>query len=1142
MLYSRIECQSSKDEQNLSDLTDFLSNTKPNNKAKKSIINDNFHRHSKSLTDAVITKFALRENPRFFEPLLKSKDPIMLTSPQATIKTIDEIIKEDKNKCNKVALKKSKTSPDKQSNDTSLTRQNNTVKVHIVTPVIFRPEDQINEFLENEESLDSDQEEPYKEKTNISKDSTNFSKDHSKITNDPSKISKETDESIKPTRKSFGSLKEELKKAEDRMSLSKEKVSPDNKENNSSSKPITKKKKRISLEEKLEEKFKKLAEEKKNRHNSETLKKAANSESNKSLKINDFLEQKYKELRLQKLGDMKNGVNAVTRSEDFIKDDKIDKGVKTRSFDNLEVIEDKTKLDFKKKEKSGFSEGKNEKIKENHNKAEENVKKAGNNKIIEKNSIKAENNEEIVEIFKKPRKSEIKTPSVLSDIKKRAKSTCLSLLSGGLKTDNNQNQSILMGNYNKKLINIDSMIPDKKIFEDRKVQTPTFEQSESLSNNNSSKNFLQHNNTVDLTGNHSHFYHDNFPTSQNDDKNSTEDINLSDNKIIVKMNENGAVIKIDQSKKKSNLKSSVIGTFSGKASRSRSVAFKVDDFSKVLEFDETESSIQIQNTCSQNNIINKELVINQSVNSVKNNVIVKNDQNSLSEANTVNLKNEPKEDISKIIEVDPINDPIHIKDSTFIQDINNITDSKSNKDSLNQNKNIDDQANNIPIEHTSEFYETVQIPKKKSICNPNPNKNRSISLERQFNSSLEDRGFKSCDEDNNKKSHTLTDNKCLRISAFLKKPTDPEDIQEVSNDNSPISGPKANIKDAETLDIQRDNMIIKPIPIEKNEAIRGSLLMKPGYLNNKRPSSVQYIRDEDLFNYEGGCGSFNNDNDDSSGDDISSEESDGRKIMSENNLEFKSEATGPSKFKKLVKKPDEDIKDQPRVSQMHPIMNEASPKPDEGINEESVKDQNNDVQEIETIYKEEEENNDVKSIEGCIESNYITKSESEIGGKGKIDTKLQVKALFEAKKSMEKPKIKKPINSKNLNGQWVNKPINKTNDKPYTISKLNITDKSKNPAINKPVDIKPAVTVNEKTIIIEKDKIISSQKTIDKKEVNKNVKEHGFEHRGVSQEVSELMEETLLYEAKLEEILRKISLRTFLVSFLKIFHKNYNIF
>ena len=76
-----------------------------------------------------------------------------------------------------------------------------------------------------------------------------------------------------------------------------------------------KKKKRATVEEKLDERFRKLAEEKKQR----SISMSAENSANKALTLNNFLDQKFKELRQQKLSENSeiNPQNLTTKSEEI---------------------------------------------------------------------------------------------------------------------------------------------------------------------------------------------------------------------------------------------------------------------------------------------------------------------------------------------------------------------------------------------------------------------------------------------------------------------------------------------------------------------------------------------------------------------------------------------------------------------------------------------------------------------------------------------------------------------------------------------------------------------------------------------------------------------------------------------------------
>ena len=201
------------------------------------------HRHSKSLNEAVFTKFALKENPRFFEPLLK-KPLSTVVSPPPTVKTLEELMRNNQNNAKRGSLlHKSMTTPEK-SNIEGLTRQKDTMKMHIVTPLPFDKEENPNVLLENSRSEDEESsqgeennmkisENPEKNEKkdppkNEKKDPQNKKLEGKKMMEvlekrktlkDGTGLVKKEEETRRKSdgRKSFGSLKEEMKRVESKI-------------------------------------------------------------------------------------------------------------------------------------------------------------------------------------------------------------------------------------------------------------------------------------------------------------------------------------------------------------------------------------------------------------------------------------------------------------------------------------------------------------------------------------------------------------------------------------------------------------------------------------------------------------------------------------------------------------------------------------------------------------------------------------------------------------------------------------------------------------------------------------------------------------------------------------------------------------
>lgn len=866
-------------------------------------------------------------------------------------------------------------------------------------------------------------------------------------------------------RKSFGNLKDELQRLETKLqenfqnsinqnSIIEPSTLVTNVEMDDSVNHKKKKNKRVSLEEKLNERFRKLAEEKQKRTYS-VYSKA--SDNKPGLKINDFLDQKFKELRLQKISNNKDKAIVVKSEENLVL--KIEHPQKKcQSLENITFQNKLIQPKFKSKtQKINSNKGKTKNsFNSNTRKTMNEIDNPSNNDKFNESTTnksdlnhstppKSQNNEEkefesIDIVYKKSRKSIKPTTSIsiLSDIKNRSKSCFYTLLINPKTQNNNsiiESNKIFKGDpllsekkqeiisdsnhiyekipekkeelfslskpifHEKVPLEIVEDIPDRKILEEKKIFTPTFEK-------------LQENlNSYDI----------------NEEK--------IEKKIIVR-NLNSS--DYDTSKKKSNLKSNV-----SSKSRSRSVAFKVENFANILEFDETETSLAIKP--QENDIIS--------------NADSKNDDNSISKSENIDetLVNSERNQI--------------ICENTSKLTINDLSQSYYENPS---ELTITLTPQNPQIHE--EIYEKPELVLKKPI------KNRSFSVERPMRLQEDDKGFKSSDEALEKKR-----SQTHKSSNFREKLKSSEEILEVSNENSPISNPinpnlinsikepkefqmkeigkvsNKNENSPKKLSITEnspkklsinDNLPKKSLKqLKETETDRKSLIKpKSSVINTKRPSSVQFIREEDLFAFEEKYNNEDNldDEEESSGDDLSSQESDGRKIFSDayirENIPEKH-----SKFKKLIK-----------PEKKAPIRSE---------NEETQ--------------KEEEE---IKKI--------------------KIDTKSQVKSLFETKKTLEKrpipqrKKAKTPIKNNNFNKEMeqiertLNEEIIKVElirEKAKNFVPLSRTTKKKTPK----KDIKPVISHNMPSYI----------KTEDKK----------------------LMEEILLFEAKLQGIIDKISIKTFLV-------------
>lgn len=1057
VLCSRIECQSYKDEQNLSDLKEFLSgqqlkkeNEKRASKEAEKRASDlkkmsNFHRPSKSLTDAVITKFALKDNPRFFEPLLKAKDP-KITSPPANINTFDEILKEkNSKKKGSTLLQKSMTTPEKRTRDhenPSLTRNDDTAKLHIVSPVPYR---QDNEFLEQSSEMSEPENEPEPEKNkneikeNPQKKKNNFNNQRKTVkeipnknqnANDFAKRKSEKVNVVPPSterieRKSFGSLKDEMKRMELQMKkdlnnveniMNKEAKKSDsqinqnagnlNGENPSSkekeAKPKenideNKKNKRVSLEEKLDEKFRKLAEEKKQR-NFSVFVKTPDSQQSKALKIDDFLDQKFKELRLKKIEEKSLPISEA----------------QTLNSEQSENIPQKQNQDLEPKliqEKKTIT----------NNPKQETFQ-------IVKEEVKINNSRKSMKL---PPPSS--NPTLLLDAKKRAQSTILPLknlpipikspilLNQGLPLASNQNEK---NNDNPKPLFIsDENDHDRKLLEEKKLLTPTFEQV--LESSKISQTTQK--TSVDIN-----------------DNQEIEDIA---NKIIIKMTESGEYHQIDSApKKKSNLKSSSI--FSRNKSRSRSVAFKVKDFAQILEFDEAENPQSLQNSC-----IEKEELKGSLNNSPK------------EEALTYSIKPE-------------------VVDETILKEQNESA----------HTENLNEQTMNIDPFTIKQEDVTVEVVTKK----PLKNRSQSVNPQRLFSSPQreknenEDSGFRSSDEIYNPKNRSKTMTLPFNQSQILNTP---EKIVELSNENSPISIAKKEGIPKEIYEEKENLSRGKTDVVEKNEeGVKNKMSLSPSTskdrksrLSNKRPSSVQYIPDDDFYSklISGDNPAVNDD--DSSGDDKSSEESDTRKIFSENVIDLKEKKPETlSKFKKLIKKKEE---------------------------EDSEKELSIDIE----IPSKDITNNDISQENNV---NYPKNhEEGSVESYSKNEREMHVKSFFEAKKSLQNPKGQKKTNGKS-----------KKNEEKEKIAKQIIK-------------IEQELAEETKKVNEIRDFSMKKQRTLEKRPLKKKVKVTKKKEQAEKTEKKEisplfdnedknLMEEILLYETKLQEIIAKINLKTFLVFFL----------
>lgn len=747
---------------------------------------------------------------------------------------------------------------------------------------------------------------------------------------------------------------------------------------------------------------------------------SAEISANKALTLNNFLDQKFKELRQQKLSENTEKTEEISISS-----------------------ENPKKIDFD-----------------------------------EKKSSKTENN---VEFIQKPRKSTPGSNSVaLTSLKKRTQSTFLSNLKENElhKPDNlkkplefNENftkppeNSKNLSNSDKNPKNISLTIHDpeidKRIFDERRIETPTFEPRPSSK-------------TVD---------------PNRESIKNIENIANIENKIIVKMGDSGFF-----NKKKSNLKTSQMKT--EKSHRSRSVAFNLQQFSKIIEFDETENDVLQEKA---ENHQKKEELLSQNVSSLDNS----------SSNNNVFLD----------------------KSMNSTENTQGIIENASGKEEIKENKE--------------------EVKKK-----PAKNKNRSFSVDRPLSSKEKEdpsSGFNSCDENSK--------NPQIHIKPSLHKPkpnyrasrTLPENegIPELSNENSPISSPFSHLPPSNTfekqgihienafganvfhedldkckeeveqcrVDFNKSKEILekclqdlekcKEAPLNNEETKdneddykkNNELIIKEerkSRVNNKRPSSVQYILDpEELFESK----EKGNRDEESSGDDATSEESDGRKVFSENNIELRGLAQPEkSKFKKLIKKSEEiacdvdkgDDGKYERNGETDGVENKTKEKQEEKYEDEKANSEKNDEGSVQISEKDS--------------SRFLDKTEKN----------KQVCAIFQTKKSMERIiKGKKPV-----------KKAKKPEKKPTIseeIKKIEAEIKQESEKIRELHDKKER-------------KILVTPVKKPKRPAREEAIIHDNSHNlGIFNcEDKALMEEVLFHEAKLEEILSKITMKTFLVVF---YHK-----
>lgn len=1036
----------------------------------------NFHRPSKSLTDTVITKFALKDNPRFFEPLLKSKD-LKICSPVANIATFKELQEKNSKKKGSMLLHKSLTTPEKKNKDVennpSLSRNEETAKLHIVSPVPYR---QDNEFLEQENSESSQNEEnqeSFNENINEKQRKIQEKKDNSnrdfnkkrqttvekseKMEVLPKKQQRNSEElgKSKNERKSFGNLKDELKRMEENMKIDKtpdkinketvnsnQKSEENPKNDNNFQNPEEKKHKRASLEEKLEEKFKKLAEEK--QRNLSMFVKSPDNQS-KAKTIDDFLDQKFKELRQKKVIDSNKPqlINETSiKSEEFLPGAEKDFQKKTQSLENITFPKEKP-LKPSKLSKNKVQDANTQQP-----------------KLIDNDNMNVE------EVKKKPRKS-MKAPQTnanfLTDIKKRSQSTIISSLiknnipnisnnnnTGFTTTTTNNNNNIEINtsnqNFNNKALFLSEDLDHRKVFEEKKLMTPTFEQSldsQKLNNpktianppsnldNDTATNTDINENLITFSKKNTN----NFNKAHEEDNQSVSALTDLSNKIIVKMAESGEYNKIEQPKKKSNLKT--MSSMRSEKSRSRSVAFKVKDFAQILEFDEAENSQSLQNSN-----LDPEQIQRQSLSPTKEEAL-----------------------------------PYGIEPETLDETVYKSQNLSNNEDFHDQTLNL----HRFPEEKLEETQENqeffVEVIKKK------PAKNRSVSVDhysrniekQQKKLDEDDPGFRSSDEIYVKRSKTV------KYTGF--KPETPEKIIEVSNENSPISGAKSSLQPLKTKEIASfdknnsnllTNNAIKTaenaIKTEENSENLGKKSLNPveierkSRIDNKRPSSVQYIPNEDFFAQlqEKTIPA----EDESSGDDRSSEESDTRKIFSECNIDNKEKkAETHSKFKKLIKNKEEILEKEPSI--------------DGDVHRKN--------QENEEFSTKDERDSKVKSF-------FATKKELNFK---KNKQQINKKPMKKMEKETELDKIERQIAEET-------KKIQEIKEYSRKIQENNRQQTNKNTMKNLP---KPKKTLPKPYNNIEKTQI---SPLFDNKD-------------------RELMEEILLHEAKIQEIIDKISIKTFLV-------------
>ena len=131
--------------------------------------------------------------------------------------------------------------------------------------------------------------------------------------------------------------------------------------------------------------------------------------------------------------------------------------------------------------------------------------------------------------------------------------------------------------------------------------------------------------------------------------------------------------------------------------------------------------------------------------------------------------------------------------------------------------------------------------------------------------------------------------------------------------------------------------------------------------------------------------------------------------------------------------------------------------------------------------------------------------------KEKFDVKLQVKSFFQAKKSLEKLPFHKPP---------VQKPL-----------------KSKTPQETQSIDLKILEKTQKFSIFPLKTRKNHEKRKKTPQKPPKSLENVDFPRNSlINNEEKSLMEEILLYEAKIEENVKKITIKTFLVIFWK-FHE-----